>query len=212
MLKLFIFCALIANAIVQIIAILGGRFVTIDEYKNFNYMAVLQITSENFICGGVIIADNKIITNAHCTSCFALEDITVRVGAINISSGYIVEVERISEYPEYGMKTYANNDVSVIILKNKLILNETINKIRIATLQENYIYDNVGHNVTITGYGKTNEIPSVGALRVIELPIVDWNICNERYNGTYPETLTRNMSCYGNLLEMDTEKGDSGGK
>lgn len=85
------------------------------------------------------------------------------------------------EHDDFGKPTFANNDIAVLILAEPLIFNETVGSIKIATSADEYMYSNIGTNVTITGYGRSDRNSDPGDLNTIQLPIVDWQVCQKAH-------------------------------
>ncbi|XP_054571583.1 granzyme B-like [Eptesicus fuscus] len=75
------------------------------------YMAYLHITKEEreFMCGGVLVGDNTVLTAAHCNG----RSINVILGAHNIKKGektwQIIPVKRAIPHPDYNENNLSND-------------------------------------------------------------------------------------------------------
>ncbi|XP_011062186.1 PREDICTED: chymotrypsin-1-like [Acromyrmex echinatior] len=95
-------------------AIVGGQTATPGE---FPHQVSLKYNG-NHVCGGSIIASNKILTAAHCVTFTKppYKDFKVATGSISITGGELHNVEKIIVHPQYSdrYEDAWKNDIAVI--------------------------------------------------------------------------------------------------
>ncbi|KAG7162082.1 Phenoloxidase-activating factor 2-like 5, partial [Homarus americanus] len=89
------------------------------------HVAILSIKQE-YLCGGVVVADRHVLTVAHCIQHLTARDILVRVGDYDLSTDsekyptYDVTVVSITTHPEYRRNTL-KADISLIRVEYQLL-------------------------------------------------------------------------------------------
>lgn len=158
--------------------------------------------TQRWFCGGSVIAENVVITAAHCVEDKDSEDLAVFSGSVDLQSDAIVEtdVEEVHIAHDYNEPVDAANDWAM------LLLDESIDVEPIEVGTEPTEFD----TLEVAGWGldETQRYPTVA--RWAEVPFVDDEDCAEAYPGWIDEAT---MLCAGDLENggVDACAGDSGG-
>ncbi|XP_055851787.1 trypsin-4-like [Episyrphus balteatus] len=182
--------------------IVGGQEVDITQYP----YAVSVRNSNGHICGGSIIAANKILTAAHCTEGQDSASMTIRCGSSIADQGTSHKVIKIAQHPNFTDE-YNHNDVSVLTIRPKITFNS---RSQPAKLAEKRAPD--GSDVEICGWGvHYYGAPTAGVgqqkMRAVKLQVVNQEICNKDYNTT---EISDKLMCAA-ARGKDSCQGDSGG-
>ncbi|CAH2058065.1 unnamed protein product, partial [Iphiclides podalirius] len=159
-------------------------------------------------CGGSIIANDLILTAAHCVSGTSARDYSVRVGSSSSRyGGELIPAGDLMWHPNF---TYSkmDSDVALIWLSKPLTFSEKVAPIDMLEMNEE-IQD--GDITMVSGWGNIREgggYPST--LQMVLVPKVSTAMCDEVYAASY--TVTQTMLCAG-VPEggKDACQGDSGG-
>ncbi|XP_030387450.1 trypsin zeta [Scaptodrosophila lebanonensis] len=160
------------------------------------------------ICGGSIIASDKVVTAAHCIIASVPSQYKVVAGTNfrQDTDGVIVNVQEIIMHEGYNSSSY-ENDVALLILSPPLPLNNhTIKAIELTETEAV-----AGTICTITGWGTTSSGGSASnELRAVDVPIVSNDECNDDYGS---DKIKPSMMCAGvrGVGGKDSCQGDSGG-
>lgn len=156
-------------------------------------------------CGGTLVADQYIVTAAHCSDVLA-KDVAVLVGRrtlIGKGTTNRIDVSDVYIHPKY-LSTSEDYDVAVWKLARP------VSGITFAQLPTRGTDPLPSTNTTVTGWGalKYNQNSYPRELRAVSVPVVDRNNCNSiaAYNGE----ITSRMFCAGQKGK-DSCQGDSGG-
>ncbi|EDW15515.2 uncharacterized protein Dmoj_GI24876 [Drosophila mojavensis] len=215
--------------------LLGGDKVEPGQYPWFVRIAYRNRTNNriSYRCSGSLIANNYVLTAAHCVVNLVsdLEVFQVRIGddisspqdcapnTANCSKPNIFNIIRVLVHPNYDQPKYAN-DIALLGLSNSiskftpicLPLNST------AALADKII----GQMGVVAGWStkaETNSSNSSGSsptVRFIRLPIVNTTSCAITYatlseNFQQPIVITPNHLCAQGQPMKDVCRGDSGG-
>lgn len=155
-------------------------------------------------CGGSIIAQDWVLTAAHCFDHSANPDkFRAKSGQSEFKAGAWVEIDKVFLHESYDRKTKAN-DIALVRLKAP-------HAGRIIPRATNSTALRVGQSLEVTGWGQTSDGGSAADhLMKATVPYVDNKTCNEpaSYGGDVRET----MMCAGRREGgIDACQGDSGG-
>lgn len=162
-------------------------------------------------CGGSLIAQNYVLTAAHCLGGGAAEDIEVRIGGHDLSeestAGTKFSVKRIISHWDYNDSTI-NNDIALLELASDANMSQVkpISNVEAANVR-------AGENLTVMGWGLTSldaeKLPAI--LQEVDVPLVDSATC-ERIMRQEDEQNFEVMLCAGDIKGgKDSCQGDSGG-
>ena len=196
--------------------IIGGTQVSEDD-QNTNYPWITSLEFDGFfICGASLIADQWVLTAAHCVvdeetgETLASDDFAVRVNDYSLLGETGDEYIQVSEvYVAAGYDDITlDSDIAIL----KLAVTATAPPIDlIETPAFNDLAD--GTPLTIIGWGNTVVDDTDGypvRLREASVTLASYQTCSEDYAAT-GQALTSNMFCAGGDGVTDTCQGDSGG-
>lgn len=151
-------------------------------------------------CGGSIIAENKILTAAHCVFSAEPYEIVVRAGSTNVScNGPRERVKEIIIHPKFLTLGYGH-DLAILILEAPLTYSKNIQPIALPAELPDLAVETM---VQVTGWGTTGNGTRPDILKMVEVKIVDQDTCFRAYERIKIE-IEANMICAANT--------DDGGK
>jgi trypsin len=152
-------------------------------------------------CGGTVIAEDVVLTAAHCVEDSAAEDLVVFSGAIDLESADVVEtaVADLHVAEDYNDPIAMSNDWALLKLAEPV----DVEPIGLATEPEEYdLLETAGWGDTGDGFPTTAQW--------VEVPFVSDEDCE----AAYPDEVdAASMLCAGDLENggVDSCQGDSGG-
>lgn len=193
------------------VKITGGVNASITDYP---WQVFLE--AGNFTCGGAIIANNWILTAAHCTeddsgNMIPASQMDIIVGANNPRSGlegfkyFVSNVIRHEKYDPVSL----NNDIALLQLTTP-INSPNATPIRLVSKIDSAAGDtDPGVFAWITGYGLTKVSPPTvpTILQKLQIPIVS----NATASVVWPNIAPTDMMAGFRNLGKDACNGDSGG-
>lgn len=161
-------------------------------------------------CGGSLIADDVVITAAHCVDTSSPSDVQVAVGYLILSEipyGERQDVIEIIVHPDWDDET-SENDIALLILEDGSV-NSSVEKIDLVAADD---FIGEGEDVRATGWGQTESLPYTDSLRWVDMEIAaDPGDACQSYGGAYdPVSMICATGLSGSNIK-DTCYGDSGG-
>lgn len=190
--------------------IVGGQPADVGEWP---WQAMVR--AGGYLCGGSLLADNWVVTAAHCVYddqgvLFTPDSITVTLGDHSRvqNDGYeqIMGVAEVIAHPAYD-EWSNDNDIALLKLATAATLNARVTPIEPLTNNEAELAAE-GVTAFVTGWGTSGEGGSASAVLLeVDVPVVSNTVCNSSYG-----TITDNMICAGYAEGgKDSCQGDSGG-
>ncbi|CAH1111932.1 unnamed protein product [Psylliodes chrysocephalus] len=182
--------------------IVGGRRAKAGE---FPYQLSLRYEGTH-LCGAALIDEETAITAAHCFPKTGVY--SVQAGSIYLSKGGVSSRVRMAITHPYHSSLNEEYDIAVLKLTPPFNYSATIQPVRLPRFREPIKEGQIGN---VSGWGSLSiAFPdAVDQLRTVQLPVLDQNYCQRRYNMV---KLTDNMFCAGYREGgKDSCQGDSGG-
>jgi len=162
----------------------------------------------NYMCGGTLIAENIVLTAAHCTLAYSSDKVVIGgYGSIYYGPDYrqdVIPIKKIIPHPEYGDENKIENDYMVVVL-------EWESKHQPACIADKDEMLAPGSELRVIGFGHT-ESGEKGSdsefLMEANVPYIDNKKCGKLYRGKY---IPSNMMCTSSDEGRDACQGDSGG-
>jgi secreted trypsin-like serine protease len=173
----------------------------------------------NHICGGALIAQDWIVTAAHCVldPRFSVARARVRVGALDISvdDGRTIEIDRVIVHADYSDRTRLN-DIALVRLKTALpVTRDRMGNIAVIPMHGALDLGprlELWHPFSFTGWGVTSAGPDGRAsamLKKLEVSRVPNDICSRALAGGQTR-IDASVLC-ASAPAGDACQGDSGG-
>ncbi|XP_046689031.1 phenoloxidase-activating factor 2-like isoform X2 [Homalodisca vitripennis] len=197
---------------------LGDTSTTFGEFPWM--VAILKVGpsgSQEFLCGGSIIYPNIILTTAHTISGLSAVDLRVKAGVWNTTN--ILESDKHQDrtvaatvlHSGYD-KSKVQNDVALLVLNDPLEITDNVAPVCLPS--RDTIFNSTDCIATGWGVGNFGNKGIGSVLRMVHLPLVDSNKCQEEFRKV-PRlgpnfNLHSSFICAGRDL-ADTCTGDGGG-
>ncbi|XP_060570486.1 atrial natriuretic peptide-converting enzyme-like isoform X2 [Ruditapes philippinarum] len=180
-------------------------------------VAIFGGADHRYFCGGTIIAENWVLTAAHCIGGLQNpNELLIRAGQPrrDTYSPYLQEFHPANLFVHklYNSHT-VDNDIALIRLKEKVLYNDHVRPICLPKTAKRLP---VGTRCTVIGWGRQGDrAPDYERqIRQVNLEVTDWKKCKHAIENAeiqVPYQLTDHMFCAGGGLGHDSCAGDSGG-
>lgn len=165
---------------------------------------------------GALLYDNWVLTAAHAVYGQKEEasSLDIRMGVLKRLSPHYTQAwaEAVFIHEGYTHNAGFDNDIALIKLKNKVVINSNIMPICLPRKEAEFLMRTNDTGI-VSGWGLTQRGFLARNLMFVDIPIVDHQKCTAAYEKHYPGlSVTDNMLCTG--LETggkDSCRGDSGG-
>ncbi|MGH3450325.1 MAG: S1 family peptidase, partial [Haloechinothrix sp.] len=163
--------------------IVGGRDAKVSEHPYVVYLADRR--GEQY-CGGTLVAQDRVVTAAHCVATKSDSSIRVVAGRQNVrdDDGTATTVRDVWVPDDYERVT-DGQDIAVLTLADDL----PYRTIRLADQHDEELYS-PGRKATVYGWGRTEENgSSSNELQSAQIPIRPDEDCAEVYEDYLPESM-----------------------
>jgi len=190
--------------------IVGGTEATPGEFPH--QIALLRGgVGGSLMCGGSLVAPNRVITAGHCCDGQSASRLGVRVGSHNLyeddPNQDDIAVSAVHNHENYDSWTI-ENDICMLDLEDSADFSASnIGSINIPSDGQEYPS---GHICTVSGWGTTSEGGSLARqLMKVDVPVVSDDDCRDAYG---QNDIADSMICAGlDQGGKDSCQGDSGG-
>ncbi|KAI5615090.1 plasminogen precursor [Silurus asotus] len=182
--------------------IVGG---CVSKPHSWPWQISLRTNTGLHFCGGTLIADQWVLTAAHCL------ERSIRPSAYKVYMG--IHTERAAESSkqirnlEKIIKGPVGTDIALLKLEDKAVINDKVSTVCLP--EKDYIVPS-GTECYVTGWGETQGTGGEGILKETGFPVIENKVCNR------PAYLNNRVKdhemCAGNIEGgTDSCQGDSGG-
>lgn len=194
----------LTDIITPVERIVGGK-----EVKENSWPWQIQLRyNGNFLCGGSVIAEDWVLTAAHCVDGRSTSAYSVRAGR---HTRYGVDpyeqssdVKKIYEHEQYTSSSM-DNDVALMHVSTPFKFNKYVSPVCLTDSDPKG-----GRDAWVTGWGNVKDSCCDGYLKQALLPIIDRATCGKVSN--WGSTITADMVCAGwDDGSQSACNGDSGG-
>ena len=194
--------------------IFGGQDAQPNE---FPHQASLQVRWLNsHVCGATLIADNFVLTAAHCMLRSRYPgNWQVKLGEHSLSkpdpTERLFNVVKVFVHEQYNPKNQLN-DIALLKLEKKVDLTGADRHLKPVCLADAATFTvRTGQQATVVGWGKGDKGPrTTDVLQKLQQPLLDWQKCANAWKGIGWPVTEKNV-CVGDLTsQKGVCSGDSG--
>lgn len=193
--------------------IFGGQDAQPNE---FPHQVSLQVRWLNaHVCGATLIADNYVLTAAHCMLRSRYPGTwQVKLGEHSLSKPDATErlfnVAKIFVHEKYNSKNQLN-DIALLKLEKSVDFKGADRHLKPVCLADSSFTVRTGQQATVVGWGKGDKGPRVtDVLQKLQQPLLDWQKCANAWKGIGWPVTEKNV-CVGDLTsQKGVCSGDSG--
>ncbi|PMN71849.1 S1 family peptidase [Enterovibrio norvegicus] len=196
--------------------IVGGDYLTIDQAP----WQVLVHASNGILsgyCGGAIIADNYVLTAAHCLTKFSAQELTVFAGNEVWLDGEPIQVSAMFIHEDYDDKSFFA-DIALLKLSGSLPSNAQSISL-ISASEQSALETEMGistpNNFFVSGWGATSSdgVSETILLKGVSMTGVSDSSCGWNYDSNYQfnSAFANSIICANNTQAAGACSGDSGG-
>jgi trypsin len=202
--RLVLITALLALAPAQAGAVVGGADASAGDWP-----WQVRVAAGPYLCGGSLVAPDRVVTAAHCTEGFNAHDISVFSGSPRYFGGAETGVEDVGEHPDADVtdaQSPPRSDLSVLHLEAAAQGGQPIGVVD--AVSGTGLWDDASDELWVTGWGLTAVGGQVSVdLQEVRVPRVADAPC---LSGWGPGFSSSDMVCAGEPGH-DSCNGDSGG-
>jgi secreted trypsin-like serine protease len=190
-------------------AVVGGDEADAGEWP---WQVSLQVDGEH-LCGGTLVALDRVLTAAHCTDGLGASDMTVVAGTVDLGDDDdrrdVVVLEQHEDYDP----DHTSNDLSLLTLDAPFTEGAGIEPAAIPDPATARALVASGDDVVVTGFGATSEDGDISQrLLEAEITVIGDDECTDRYAEDGDVVFGETQVCAGrDRGHVDACYGDSGG-
>ncbi|WP_283130169.1 S1 family peptidase [Enterovibrio norvegicus] len=196
--------------------IVGGDYLTIDQAPWQVLVHASNVILSGY-CGGAIIADNYVLTAAHCLTKFSAQELTVFAGNEVWLDGEPIEVSTMFIHEDYDDKSFFA-DIALLKLSGSLPSNAQSISLISASEQselETEMGISMPNNFFVSGWGATSAdgVSETILLKGVSMTGVSDSSCGWNYDSNYQfnSAFANSIICANNTQAAGACSGDSGG-
>mmetsp|Transcript_11839 Transcript_11839/g.23580 ORF Transcript_11839/g.23580 Transcript_11839/m.23580 type:complete len:566 (+) Transcript_11839:111-1808(+) len=173
-----------------------------EDASNGRYPYYVTTERSQYQCGGFLIADNIVLSTAHCKGVFFQVGIG-KHSVLDTSSNYeSIRVLKQIPHPKYSGQPDHDNDFMIVVLSKSASTPPVC-------LADASTELNIDNDMTVIGFGKLENGSSPLNLQETDVQYITNDDCFMRYSKQY--LISDNMMCATSEVRKDACKGDSGG-
>ncbi|KAF3691071.1 Duodenase-1 [Channa argus] len=185
--------------------IINGK---ITKEKSMMYMASMQNSSKEHICGGFLVSEDFVVTAAHCDDTGNLSSVVLGTHNLKKVDSHTMRYNiKKCKHPSY-VNAASGYDIMLLKLSRKAQLSKKT-QIKTIQLSSHQIILKKKKICSVAGWGYTRTGgQTVDKLQVVDVPLINLEKCQEAWNNILPV----NVVCAGGYgTNKGFCQGDSGG-